>query len=405
METEGSKGRERVPDPPGQAVSHPRPARGADYCFEKRNLLPGNRVTLLKNGAEAFPEMLAAIDAAEDHINLETYIVRSDRTGWRFAESLAAKASSGVRVNVIYDAIGALGCSTRFFHYLQEKGVYLLEYHPIAPWRIRWGWNRRNHRKILVVDGRVGFTGGLNLSDEYADTDDGGGGWRDTHIKIEGPAVQGLQEIFLETWTRQRGHRLSRKQNYYPHPQPAGEALVSVVGNRELRKRRKIRKAYLHALKRANRSILITNAYFVPGRRILRALKKAVKKRGVRVSLILSARSDIPAVRYAGRALYKRLLRWGVRIYEWQERVLHAKTAVVDGIWSTVGTYNIDHRSFLHNLEVNANIMGESFGRKMETMFLDDLKDCREVLRGEWNRRPFVTKVLEWFFYLFRWWL
>jgi len=364
-----------------------------------QHIINGNRVTLLKDGKEAFPSMISAIEGASSTINLETYMLRSDRTGWRFGEILAKKSSEGVEVNIIYDSLGSLDCGEDFLQFLQSRGINILEYNPIAPWKKGWRWLRRNHRKILVVDGRVGFTGGINIADDYSDPSEGGKGWRDTHIKIEGPVVRELQRLFLSTWKKSAGER-----KYFPYLEESGDTPVQIVGSREIRNRKAIKKAYINAIKNAKQSIYLTNAYFIPDRGILRAIWNACK-RGVEIVLILPGISDVKVVQYASRSLYSRLLSQGVKIYEREGKVLHSKTAVIDGEWSTIGSYNMDHRSYLYDLEVNAIIYGREFGEKVKTVFMDDLKDCRKIELDKWKERQLKEKLIEKFCFRFRHWM
>lgn len=365
--------------------------------------IPGNRIQILKNGSEIFPEMLNAIKAAKETIHLETYIFRSDQVGRRFAEALSEKARMGVSVKVIYDSVGSLTTDPDLFRSMEEAGVALFAYHPIAPWKGGWNLKRRDHRKILVVDGRCGFVGGINIGDEYADLSEGGGGWRDTHLKLEGPAIRELQQIFLSTWVKNKKRELKSDPPYYPEVPSAGTLRVSIVAANGLRGRNQIKKAYLRAVRRAKERIFLTHSYFVPPHWFLTALKRA-RRRGVEVFILLPKRSDVRIIDYATRALYSRLLKWGVRIFEWEGPVLHAKTAVVDGRWGTIGSSNMDHFSLQYNLEVNVVALGSSFGTEMERMFWEDLKQSREVLAPEWTRRNWIQRLLEnTFYYLVGW--
>jgi cardiolipin synthase len=373
-----------------------------------RTWISGNKVQILKDGSENFPEMLKAIKEARETIHLETYILRSDRVGWRFAEALAQKAREGVSVKLIYDSLGSLTTDRGFFRFMEEAGVEIFEYHPIAPWKWRgsrkWHLKRRDHRKILVVDGRCGFVGGINIGDEYADLSEGGGGWRDTQLKLEGPAVQKLQQIFLSTWFKNKKRRLKLDPPYYPESPSPGRLGVSIVASNGLRGRNQIKKAYLRAILRARKRICITNSYFLPPHWFLIALKKACR-RGVEVCILVPKRSDIRIIDYATRALYSRLLKWGVRIFEWEGPVLHAKTAVIDGRWSTIGSSNLDQTSLFYNLEVNVVVLGSTFGDKMEKMFWEDLKSSREILATEWTRRNWIQRLVENTFYYFVGWI
>lgn len=364
-----------------------------------------HRVALLRDGEQAFPAMLEAIHGARSTICLETYILRSDRTGERFAEALIERASAGVEVNVIYDAWGSR-VSGAYLRRLHEGGVRTLAYHPIAfDGRIGRMLNRlvrRDHRKMLVVDKRVGFTGGLNVADDYASVADGGGGWRDTHIRLEGPAVFELLSYFLSVWRKQGGAPIDGPR--YTHEGRRPDPKVRVLGNGPRRDRKFIRDAYLSAIDRAKRRILITNAYFIPTARMMKALKNAAK-RGVAVELLLAGTTDLPAARFAGHTYYAALLQAGVRIFEWYGRVLHSKTAVVDGKWGTVGSTNLDTLSFRTNLEINTVFEDEGLAWVMERMFDEDLEQCVEVHLEEWRRRPWHHRLVSWVASLFRRWL
>lgn len=396
------------------------------YFALPRGASLGNHVQLLRNGDAAYAEMLRAIDAAESTIHLEIYIFRSDTIGWTFARRLAARAEKGVEVNMIYDAFGSFGTDGGLFRFLEETGVRLLRYHPLLPWRRpkgseSWSWQKRDHRKMLIVDGRIGFTGGLNIGDEYT----GREGWRDFFIRIEGPAVREMQRLFWATWHRHGGEPMDPERSFprlplegrsgpanrEDHQEPSeagttltGGMLVQVLGNRELKNRFLIRRAFLKAVRSAKQRIYIAHAYFVPDRGIRRALRNAAR-RGVEVIVLLPSVSDVPPLHYACRALYARFLCCGIRIFEWPLPILHSKMTVIDGVWSSVGSYNIDHRSLFHNLEVIVNIYDEGFGRELQEMFKDDLGSSQEIHLADWERRPYRHRLLEQFFYFFRYWL
>lgn len=383
---------------------------GAEAGPKRRPPFPGVRVgatvaTLLVDGAQAFPAMLRAIAAARVAILVETYILRDDGTGWRFGRALAERARAGVEVSVLYDAWGS-SVGEDFLDFLRSAGVRILPYHPI---RIRGTaghllerLRRRNHRKVLVVDGKVAFTGGLNLADDYAAPEDGGQGWRDTHVRLEGPVAKELIHPFLRLWRRAGGAPVTegRWSAEVRRPDPR----VRLVGSQGRRGRRETRQAYLEAIDAATTRIWLTAAYFLPPVRVLRALLEAAR-RGVAVDVIVAGTTDVRPVLLAARALYGPLLRAGVRIHEWHGRVLHAKTAVIDGRWATVGSSNLDHLSMLVNLEVNAVIVDRRFAAALEDLFLEDLRSTREVTHAMWRRRPLSERFLSWFVYLFRGWL
>lgn len=375
----------------------------------------GNRVRVLVDGAESFPAMLEAISRARRSVYLETYIFNDDRTGRTFADALAAAAAAGRDVALLYDSLGSWRTPGRIFTELASRGVKVLAYKPLAPWRRGWGWPRRNHRKQLLVDGVVGFTGGINIGDQWARPEDGGLAWHDTMVEIAGPAVAQMEGLFREVWRRETarqgiGLRLRPRASgrRVPPALPGTDAHedvdVWIVGNRELSRRRAIRKAYRFAVNRAREYIFIANAYFVPDRAILRALRRA-RARGVRVALILPGTSDLRAVQWASRATYDRLLSWGIEIHHWCAPVFHGKTAVIDGVWSTVGSYNLDTQSLHYNLEITSVILSRRVGARLEAIFREDLGQCEPIDRERWRRRPWWWRLPERFFYAFRAWL
>ncbi len=371
-------------------------------------MVSGNLVTLLHDGEQAFPSMLEAIEEARSEILLEMYWFGSDHTGTAFANALAERARDGVVVRIVYDSLGSWETSRSLFDRLREAGCDVQEFGPIAPWRrqFRIGVvNHRNHRKMLIVDRRVGFTGGVNLGDPWAPVEEGGQGWRDDMVRIEGPAVEQMRAIFKNGWKRVIEPASPSRPSMAP---PAADEFpddanskVRVLANHYFGERRAIRRAYLERIRSAKRSVYITNSYFVPDFRIRRALSQAAQS-GVDVRVILPARTDVPAVYYAARNLYGLLLESGIRLYEWQGRVLHAKTAVIDGMWSTIGTYNLDYRSWRFNLEVTAAIEDEHFGHAMEKRFFADLEHAPSVDLAAWRKRPFKDRLVENFFYRFR---
>ena len=377
-----------------------------------RPLIAGNKVTLLIDGPQTMKAMTEAISAARNHINLETYIFDRDELGLRFADMLIAKQRAGVPVSIVYDSVGTLGTPPEFFERMRAAGIRMLAFNPVNPFAHggRWQINNRDHRKILVVDGKVAFTGGVNISAAYANSSMFRSrsrsasriGWRDTHVRIEGPAVAALQWLFLDTWYSQRGADLPDLEYFPPLPE-AGDKVVRVLasspdGDFE------IYKAYILAIQEAKASIHITTAYFIPDAQVLDALIQAAQ-RGVDVKIILPAVSDVGLVFRAGQSFYSQLLEGGVRIYQLQVSVLHAKTAVIDQRWSTVGSTNIDTRSFLHNYEVNLVILNERFGAEMEAAFQEDLRGSHEITKEQWAQRPFSDRIKEWAARTLEYWL
>ena len=368
-------------------------------------MVSGNRVTLLHDGEQSFPAMLEAISQAEREILLEMYWFASDRVGRQFADKLREKAEAGVRVRVIYDAVGSLQSDNRMFAQMREAGCEVEQYNPIAPWRARFRIgvvNNRDHRKLLVVDRQVGFTGGVNLGDEWAPQSAGGAGWRDDTIRIEGPAAEQMCDVFDFGWRRiVEPVALGRPRLRPPVDTGQGEgSRVRVLANHYFQERRAIRQAYLRRIESAERSVCITNSYFVPDGQIRRFLSRAVD-RGAQVRVIVPGKSDVPVVRHAARKLYGRLLQAGIELYEWQGPILHAKTAVIDGAWCTVGTYNLDSRSLRFNLEVVAAVEDVAVAGAMEERFEADLEQTKPVSYEDWRRRPLHQRMLDDFFYRF----
>jgi len=375
------------------------------YLLRRKHVRPGNLVQPLRAGQEVFPAMLTAIAAARSHVHLETYILRADRTGNDFKGALLERARAGVRVRLLYDSLGCLGLPAAFLDELREAGVLAVEYHPLVPWRARWSLNRRDHQKILIVDDKVAFTGGTNIGDEYQSEEEGGGGWFDMHARVEGPIVLDLARIFQTTWERSGGEPVAPVQaRWRGTPTPLHTANVQAISNARLGGRWRMQRAYRHVIRRASSTISLMNAYFIPDRRLRRAFARAAE-RGVSVRVILPVAFDVRAVYYASHHLYENLLRRGVRIFEWPDRMMHAKSGVIDGVWSTIGSYNLDRRSLVHNLEIGLVILDRRIGSELQEDFEKDLAKCREITLEEWRKRSAWEKALEWMFYQFRYWL
>jgi cardiolipin synthase len=375
-------------------------------------LIAGNRTTLLFDGPQAMGAMMGAIRGAQDNINLETYIFDQDELGQQFQQLLIEKQKAGVQVNVMYDSIGSLSTPKEFFEQMRAAGIKLIEFNPINPLKRGGSWtlNNRDHRKILVVDGKIGFTGGVNISENYAHSSlfrsgsrrPDEPGWRDTHIQLEGPAVASLQLLFLDAWASQKEGEIPDREYFPPLPE-VGDKLVRVLGSLP-DSQAPIYKAYVLAINEARQSIHLTAAYFAPDVQFLEAIKAAAK-RGVDVKMIFPSISDAGLVLQAGHSFYTELLDAGVKIYELKASVLHAKTGVIDRSWSTIGSSNLDVRSFLHNSEANLVILGSDFGATMESAFAEDLKNSFEMTRDIWAARPLSQRVKEWAARNFEYWL
>ena len=369
-------------------------------------LMVGNKVDLLVDGPSTYAAMLSAIKAAKDHINMETYIFEDDEIGQQFAGVLIAKQKNGVQVNLIYDSVGSLGTPKEFFMALKETGINVLEFNPINPLikKKDWDVNQRDHRKLLIIDGRTAFLGGINISSVYSSGSFSGSSkkikknensvpWRDTHLQLSGPVVAEFQKMFTQTWAQQKGEPLVAKA-YFPVLTNQGNEVVCAIGSSPEEPYSQIYATLLSAINSAETQVLLTNAYFVPDPQLLTALKDAVK-RGVNVKLLLPEKTDSSLVFYASRSYYDELLSANVEIYEHQVALLHAKTALIDGVWSTVGSTNLDWRSFVNNQEVNAVMLGQGFGAQMQKMFEQDLAASKKITLQDWRKRSIGARIKE----------
>ncbi len=364
----------------------------------------GNGVVLLQNGAATYGAMLAAIAGAQDHVNMESYIFEDDEVGKKFADALIAKQSQGVQVTLIYDSLGSIGSKNEFFKRLSDSGVQVLEFNPINPLAGNKGYDaaNRDHRKLLIVDGKTAFVGGVNISGVYSsgssalrskDAAPNAMPWRDTHLKVQGPVVADFQKLFMTTWETQKGAPM-KPRAFFPAAASEGDAVVRAIGSSPDDEYSLIYATLISAIDNAETSVHITNAYFVPDPQLLTALLDAAA-RGVDVRLILPGNSDNWLVFNAARSHYEHLLAAGVKIYERRGPLLHAKTALIDGVWSTVGSANLDRRSFLHNQEINAVVLGADFGAQMQSMFDADIAASNNITLEAWDRRPIADHVRE----------
>ena len=381
-------------------------------------LTTGNEVLLLQDGPATYQAMFAAITAAADHINMETYILDDDEVGQRFAQALIAKQQQGVQVNLIHDSVGTFDTPAAFFQQLTDSGIHVLEFNPVNPLTTRkeWALNQRDHRKLLIVDGSTAFLGGINISSVYSggsfskslrirpdNGPDGRMAWRDTDLQLRGPVVAEFQKLFIAAWESQQGKPLAEK-NYFPPPKAVGREVVRAIGSSPEEPFSLIYATLLSAISSAETSVHLTNAYFVPDPQLLAALEDAAR-RGVGVTLILPGKTDSWLVFHAGRGYYERLLRAGVRIFERRGVILHSKTALIDGVWATVGSTNLDWRSFLHNHELNAVVLGSAFGKQVQAMFARDLAMSDEITLEKWRKRGLNLRLKEWFGQVWEYWL
>lgn len=386
----------------------------------------GNQTRLLVDGPATFAAMKAAIDKAQDRVLLQSYTVEDEGVAAEVATLLVKKAAAGVRVALLYDAVGSVSTPESFFQQLQQGGVAVCQFNPLDPTH-RPGWwsiNHRDHRKLLVVDNEVAFTGGINISRVYGSGSrgsagfggSGGGigrsgagksaakaaavgtqplddGWRDTQIELKGPVVPALALQFAATWQGQgcQGELGQPRRNAVE----SGQRLVKVVASDPRDEHTRIYEALLHAVRVSQRSVQLTMAYFAPGREFAQALEDAAR-RGVQVEMVLPGRTDFSLVMHAGRSYYTRLLEAGVRIHEMEHTVMHAKTAVIDGVFSTVGSTNLDWRSIVNNNELNVIVLGEDFGAQMAALFERDRQVSREITLDTWRGRGAGQRAREW---------
>jgi cardiolipin synthase len=385
-------------------------------------LTMGNSAVLLQDGPATYAAMFAAVESARDHINLETFILEDDEVGRRFADVLLEKQRGGVQVNLIHDGVGTLATPRAFFERLTEAGVRVLQFNPVNPLEAKAGWNlnNRDHRKLLIVDGRTAFVGGINISAVYSGSSSRARlspaaavaaprpqakdlPWRDTHVQVTGPVVARLQAFFMETWAQQEGEPLAAR-DYFPVLGAQGKEVIRAIASSPEEPFSQFYATLISALNTAQSEILLSNAYFVPDPQLKQALVDAVS-RGVDVKMVLPSATDSWMVFHAGRAHYDELLNGGVKLYERRDVLLHSKTAVIDGVWSTVGSTNLDWRSFLHNQEVNVLILGTEFGGRMQAAFERDLVHSEEITLHEWQRRGMVVRLKELFGRVWEYWL
>lgn len=370
-----------------------------------RALIGGNFVRILRNGAGAFPAWLAAIDAARIRVCLEMYIFSSDRIGRRFGDALVRAVRRGVQVNLLYDYLGCRATDPAFFAELRAAGVHTIVYHRYRLWRPGF-WKllrKRNHRKTLTCDGRVAFTGGLNISDEWQPRSEGGDDWHDACVEVAGPAARAIESVFLHTWNRRARRRFRIEPATLPMPSAAGPVSVAVLSNDEIRNRFEIRRAALYAIRHARRRLWLATPYFVPDRGFLRALVDAAAG-GVDTRLLVPAASDSRFMDRAARATFAELLAAGVRIHE-HPQMLHTKALLTDDGFASIGSYNLDHLSLHHNLEMVVNTPDSGVVAQVAAMFEDEFAVAHQVDATAFATRSFFARAAERFAFSFRAWL
>lgn len=376
-----------------------------------------NDTRLLVDGPATFAAMFAELESAHSSIQMESYIFEDAALGDKIADVLKRKAAEGVRVRLIYDAVGSIGTPPEFFTAMAKAGVSVCAFNPVAASALSGALNHRDHRKILIVDDQVAITGGINISDVYSATSasllrrhdspaaEGAPrkGWRDTSVRIQGPAVTDFARLFAATWVGQQCGDPPMPQARQQTPL-AGERLVTVIGSTPDDAEPRIYRALLTAIGSAEHSVHMTMSYFVPDPQTVEFLTAAAR-RGVDVQLLLQGESDSTLVLRAGQSHYAELLAAGVKIYERKDTLLHAKTAVIDGVWSTIGSSNVDWRSFLHNDEVNVIVFGAEFADEMEAMFQRDLQQAGQITPARWEQRGLPRRLMEDLGRLFEYWL
>jgi cardiolipin synthase A/B len=356
-------------------------------------ILPGNRVQYLENGDQIFPAMLAAIAAARETITFETYIYWSGEIGERFAEALADRARAGVRVHVLLDWVGSGQMTGGLLERMATAGVEVKKYHPLR-WYHLARFNQRTHRKLLVVDGRIGFTGGVGIADKWSGQAQDPDHWRDAHFQIEGPAVAQIQAVFNDNWLKVSGEILD-EQSYLPALPPTGTTPAQMFSSSPTGGSESMRLMYLLAITSAERSIDLAASYFVPDRLTRRTLRDALR-RGVKVRVIVPGDLiDVEAVRSASRADWGEFLEAGGEIHEYRGTMYHCKILTVDGFMVSVGSTNFDNRSFALNDEANLNLYDAEFARRMTEVFEADLGRSRQVTLEAWLARPWSERAKE----------
>ena len=358
-------------------------------------LVQGNRAQILLNGDEIFPAMLAAIREAKTTITFANFLYEKGDIARDMAQALAERCRAGVGVNVLVDAVGSTNMPKKYRRLMEHAGCHVASYQPINPLSIR-RFNRRNHRRILVVDGRIGFTGGTGVGDKWAGDGRTKGHWRQTDVRVEGPIVSHLQAAFAENWRSATGLILGGDA-YFPALEPRGKLTVQSIKSSPASGAAAAYMLFLLAVDSSRSSILITNPYFVPDGALTDALVRAVK-RGVAVSIITAGNADTNLdrlVRQASQAHFGRVLKAGAGIYEYGPALLHAKTMVVDGQWVSIGSANIDNRSFALNNELNLAFLDKELAARMTEIFRDDLKFTTQVTYEDWQRHGWRN-----FFYL-----
>jgi cardiolipin synthase len=355
--------------------------------------VPGNRVTSLLNGDQVFPAMLEAIRSARHTITFESYIYWSSTIGKQFTEALSDRARAGVHTHLMLDWAGSQKVDQDDLARMRQAGVQIVLYRPLRWYQLN-RLNHRTHRKLLVVDGRIGFTGGMGVADQWLGHAQDRDHWRDSHFRVEGPVVAQLQAAFMDDWFEMQGEVLDGP-GYFPDLDPVGSELAQAFRSSPTGGNGNLRLMFLLAIASASRRILIANSYFVPDRTTVDMLA-AAQRRGVDVEIVVPGPIlDAQVVRRASRAMWGPLLEAGVKIYEYQPTMYHTKLMVVDDVWVSVGSTNLDDRSFRLNQEANLNLLDPKFGSEQARVFAEDRGRSRQVTLEQWRHRPMWERIQE----------
>ena len=355
-------------------------------------LVPGNRITTLVNGGAIYPAMLNAIRTARTNITFETFVFR-DEVGATFVEELSNAARRGVQVHMLLDWLGSRTMDQHLLQAARAAGCDLRVYHPPS-WYHLGRLNNRTHRKLLVVDGSIGFTGGVGMGIEWKDGLQGMPPWRDSHFKAEGPVVAQMQAVFVDNWIKTTG-RILHGAEYFPKLAPAGDMDAQMFGSSPVGGSESMHLMVLLALTAAKTSIDIENAYFVPDKLTVEALCSAAR-RGVKVRIVVPGRyTDARVGRWAAQGLYGALLEAGIQIFEYQPTMMHCKVLVIDGLWSSMGSANFDDRSFRLNDEANLNVFSEELAREQTRLIDGDILQSRRMVLKKWRNRKFGRRLNE----------
>lgn len=356
-------------------------------------IVGGNAVEILVNGEQIFPSLMDAVRSAQRTITYAQYYYEDGPVARDLAEGLAERCRAGVGVNVLLDAFGSLNMPREYADLMTASGCHVAWFRPLHQYVFRRYFNR-NHRRIVVVDGRVGFTGGAGVSRKWMGNGRTEGHWRDTDVRVEGPVVEYLQAAFAENWLEATGIVLGGEA-YFPRPiEPRGQVYAQVARSSPASGSAAMYTTFLLALSAARQSILVSNPYFVLDKTMREAVLKTVR-RGVRVAVLVPAAIDHNVVRQASRAQFGRLLRAGVEIYEYRPALLHAKTMVIDGVWATVGSTNLDNLSFAYNDELNLIVYDRSVAQRLVHVFQEDVAVSQRVTYEAWKRRGVAARLLE----------